>query len=90
MSPPPCLNDYGEYRRETFKVMIKDLERKYNMGIEEFINTVRKRKPRSLEEQTDFMEATFYLGVLRELSNMRNIYIAKGSNINLKEAVVVK
>ncbi|BDR93243.1 hypothetical protein [Vulcanisaeta souniana] len=90
LSPPPCLNDYGEYRRETFKVMIKDLERKYNMGIEEFINTVRKRKPRSLEEQTDFMEATFYLGVLRELSNMRNIYIAKGSNINLKEAVVVK
>ncbi len=90
LSSPPCLNDYGEYRQETFKVMIKDLERKYGMGIEEFINTVRRRKPRSLEEQADFMEATFYLGVLRELSNMRSIYITKGSNINLKEAAVVK
>ena len=90
LSPPPCLNDYGEYRQETFKVMIKDLERKYGMSIEEFINTIRRRKPRSLEEQTDFMEAAFYLGVLRELGNMRSIYITKGSNINLKEAAVIK
>lgn len=36
------------------------------------------------------MEATFYLGVLRELSNMRSIYITRGSNISIKEAVVVK
>ncbi|WP_243678058.1 hypothetical protein [Vulcanisaeta distributa] len=70
--------------------MIKDLERKYSMSIEDFVNMIRKRKPRSLEEQTDFMEATFYLGVLRELSNMRSIYITRGSNISIKEAVVVK
>lgn len=70
--------------------MIKDLERKYGMGIEDFVNMIRRRKPRSLEEQTDFMEATFYLGVLKELSNMRSIYIARGSNISIKEAVVVK
>ena len=90
LSPPPCINDYGEYRPETFRVMIKDLERKYGMNIEEFINTVRRRKPRSLEEQTDFMEATFYLGVLKELSNTKSIYVTRGSNINVKEAVVIR
>ena len=90
LSPPPCINDYGEYRPETFRVLIKDLERKYGMGIEDFVNMVRRRKPRSLEEQADFMEATFYLGVLRELSNMKSVYITRGSNISIKEAVVVK
>ncbi len=36
------------------------------------------------------MEATFYLGVLRELSNMKSVYITSGSNISIKEAIVVK
>ncbi|WP_054854205.1 hypothetical protein [Vulcanisaeta distributa] len=90
LSPPPCINDYGEYRPETFRVMIRDLEHKYGMSIEDFVNMVRRRKPRSLEEQTDFMEATFYLGVLKELSNMKSIYIAKGSDISVRKAVVVR
>lgn len=70
--------------------MIRDLEHKYGMSIEDFVNMVRRRKPRSLEEQTDFMEATFYLGVLKELSNMKSIYIAKGSDISVRKAVVVR
>nr|KJR72764.1 MAG: hypothetical protein TU36_00065 [Vulcanisaeta sp. AZ3] len=90
LGEPPCIKDYGDYKKETFRVMIRDLERKYGMDIEEFINMVRRRKPRSLEEQTDFMEATFYLGVLRELDNLRNIYVAKGSDISLRRVVVIK
>ncbi len=90
LSSPPCINDYGEYRQDNFRVMIRDIERKYGMGIEEFINMVRKRKPRSLEEQTDFMEATFYVGVIKELSNMKTVYIAKGSDIEIKNAIIVK
>jgi hypothetical protein len=70
--------------------LIKDLERKYGMGIDEFINNVRRRKPRSLEEQTDFMEAIFYVGVLNELSNFREIIIAKGSDIIVRRAIVIK
>ncbi|WP_243665968.1 hypothetical protein [Vulcanisaeta sp. JCM 16159] len=70
--------------------MIRDLEHKYGMSIEDFVNMVRRRKPRSLEEQTDFMEATFYLGVLKELSNTKSIYIAKGSDISVRKAVVVR
>ncbi|MCG2863068.1 MAG: hypothetical protein RXP99_05045 [Vulcanisaeta sp.] len=90
LSPPPCVNDYGDYNKNTFRILIKDLERKYGMGIDEFINNVRRRKPRSLEEQTDFMEAIFYVGVLNELSNFREIIIAKGSDIIVRKAIVIK
>jgi len=90
LPPPPCINDYGDYRQDTFRVMIKDLEHKYGVNINEFINNVRRQKPRSLEEQTDFMEATFYVGVLKELGDIKKIFIARGSDISVKRATVVK
>ncbi|WP_069808123.1 hypothetical protein [Vulcanisaeta thermophila] len=83
LSPPPCIKDYGEYTQENFKSLVREVERKYGMGINEFIITLRKRKPRSLEEQVDLMEATFYLGVLKELSDMKGIIVVKGSDIKL-------
>ncbi len=90
LGEPPCVAEYGGFNREAFQSMIRDLEKKYKMKIEEFVKLIGKRKPRSLEEQSDYMEATFYIGVLNELKHMKRIYLAKGSDINVERAQLIR
>jgi len=85
LGDPPCASDYGDYNPSVFKRIIRDIERKYRLTIDDFIKIMSKRGPRNLEENVDFMEASFSIRVLRELGN-GEIYIARGSDIILNNA----
>lgn len=89
LGQPPCIIDYGNYEAKTFNKVIKDLERKYKIKIQEFISTIKKRGPRNLEENIDYMEAEFAIGILKALSNKQHVYIAKGSDIKIEKAVKI-
>jgi len=80
---PPCLEEYENFSPMTFRTVIKDIERKYGMRIEEFLRRMRSRGPRSLEENTDLMEAEFALGVMKAMSKKVHIYVVKGSEVRI-------
>ncbi len=84
LGEPPCIKDYEDFSALAFKNVIREIERKYGMRIEEFLRRVKVRGPRNLEENTDFIEATFALGVLKSMSKRVEIYVVKGSQIKIE------
>ncbi|GEM_PF-315452 len=83
LGKPPCLDDYGSYSEKSFRRIIKNIEEKYRMKIQEFINSRIRKGPKSLDENIDLMEAQFALGVLNAMSSRRKLIIVKGSNIQI-------
>ncbi len=80
---PPCLEEYENFSPTTFRSVVRDIERKYSMKIDEFLRKVRSRGPRNLEENADLMEAEFAIGVMKALSKRTQIYLVKGSDIKI-------
>ncbi len=88
LGKPPCMeSDYAELSEKAFLSIIREIEHKYGMKIQEFLRRARARGPRSLEERTDLMEAEFAFGMLKILSSLRgkSIIIARGSQIEIME-----
>jgi len=88
LGKPPCLEtDYAEFSEDVFINILRDVERKYGVKAQEFLKRVRARGPRSLEENTDFMEAEFAVGMLKVMSNCKKncILVVRGSQIKIIE-----
>lgn len=61
---PPCVKDYGGFSRETFERLIEDIEKRYNLSIQEFLSLMKLRGPSNLQEQADEIDGKFALEVL--------------------------
>ncbi len=84
LGKPPCVeNEYEDFTIETFRSIVREIERKYGMKIYEFIRRVKLRGPRSLEENTDLLEAEFAVGILQVLSKKLEVYIVRGSDLRI-------
>ncbi len=84
LGQPPCVEaEYENFSAETFRNIVREIERKYGMRIQEFLKRVRIRGPRSLEESTDYMEAEFAIGVLQLLGKKLEVYIVRGSELRI-------
>ena len=86
---PPCVYEYGGFNVKVFEEIVKEIERKYRQNIEQFVLNVSRRGPKSLEENIDLYEAKFALGVLKSLRNRKKVYLAKGSNISISDAITI-
>ncbi len=84
LGEPPCISEYEGFTTITFRNYIREIERKYGMRIEEFLRRVRARGPKNLEENTDYIEAEFALGVLKALSKKVEIYVVKGCQLKIE------
>ncbi len=87
LGQPPCVEaEYENFSVETFRNIVREIERKYGMKIHEFLRRVKVRGPKSLEENTDYMEAEFAIGVLQLLGKKIEVYIVRGSELKIVKA----
>ncbi|HDD63738.1 MAG: hypothetical protein DRJ32_00560 [Thermoprotei archaeon] len=61
----PCEEDYGEFKRETFEKLIKEIEIRRGKKIDEVIRELEKNGYKSLQDQIDHNDAIFAVEVLR-------------------------
>ncbi len=76
VEPPPCVKDYGGFSIDVFQKLIREIERKRGMRVEEIFERFRKFGIRCLEDSSDYLELTFAIGVIRALKRrgIRAIY----------------
>ncbi|MCD6368368.1 MAG: hypothetical protein J7L38_01060 [Thermoproteales archaeon] len=69
LEPPPCIEDYGGFDEKTFTALIKDIEKRWGMGIEDVLKELKSKGARTLQDKIDLVDAEFALTVLRILKN---------------------
>ncbi len=86
LGSPPCTAIYGDFSRDTFLDVARSLERKYRANIKVIVSTMSRRGPNSVEEHSDFLEATFALGMLEYFAKRGNnsIYLVRGRDLEVK------
>jgi len=72
-SPPPCFEDYGSFTKETFQKLVAEIEQRYGMPIEKFVEKVEKEGPQNLQEHIDLIDGRFALEVVRAYEKMENL-----------------
>ncbi len=86
LGAPPCMSIYGEFSRDTFLDLARSLERKYRANIKVIVSSMSRRGPSSLEEHSDFLEATFALGMLEYFAKRSHdgIYLVRGRDLEVR------
>jgi len=66
-NPPPCTDVYGDFSIAIFQRIIKEIEERHGMPIEQFLQSVKSSNVKSLQDMEDEMDGSFALKVIRIL-----------------------
>jgi len=66
-NPPPCTDVYGDFSITVFQGIIREIEKRHGMPIEQFLRSVKSSSAKSLQDMEDEMDGSFALKVIRIL-----------------------
>jgi len=69
---PPCVKSYGYFKKDFLKKMLKEIEVREGRNIKRFIEEMKHRTPRNLQEYEDSIDSEFIYKILKILEGEEN------------------
>lgn len=67
----PCADEFGDFSENTFKNIIKEIEKRRGKKIEEVLKEIKEHGYKCLQDQIDEMDAIFALQIIKAYKKLQ-------------------